>query len=109
MRSSRSRMEVRGAGTVIGGRDGTEAPIGPQGSVERYRGSDLESGLQSPMPVVILWEPSAAASSEDAAASWPGIRWERRIVSQAAHLSLPRVFYSFVENGRAVLSEDMAE
>ena len=67
------------------------------------------------MPVVIVCQSAAAERRSDAPqaddprASWPGIDWERSIVSRSAHLSLPRVLDSFTEGGRAYVIEELPE
>ncbi len=84
--------------------------------MQRYRGFDLKGGQQSPLPVVILCQAAEVPAGgkpnredEPVNDGWPSPEWEKRVLSRASHLSLPRVLDSFCESGRAFLVEELPE
>lgn len=99
------------AGTVIANRYQIGEPTTAHGKVERFKGIDRESGSASAMPVVILCQTAQSrnANANSPNESWPDIEWEKRVLSRASHLSLPRVLDSFEEGGRAWLIEENPE
>jgi serine/threonine protein phosphatase PrpC len=122
---------------LVAGRYRLTELIGERGGVARFRGEDVGAGDPFPVVIVRQAAPEPVkpqpegepdprpasefdfdlpASAEQATeelpdpatpAPWPGVGWEQAVLLRAAHLSLPRLIDSLVEDGFAYLVEEV--
>jgi len=119
-------------GTLIGDRYEARSLINEVGPLQRYRGLDIGSGLESPLPIILLRQvssrlaptvldsglsirvpsppeddPFLADTKVDNIPEWPSLAWEKRLLARTAHLSLPRILDTFDEDGFEYLVEEV--
>jgi protein phosphatase len=120
----------------VAGRYRASELIGERAGVARFRGEDV-GGAGDPLPVIVVRQaippeppapekpapdldsqldfelPTEADQATDDLRSpapsvrWPGVGWEQSVLLRAAHLSLPRLIDSFVEDGFSYLIEEV--
>jgi serine/threonine protein phosphatase PrpC len=66
-----------------------------------------DSELEFNLPVSAAEQATAHIPDQAEPAGWPGVGWEQGVLLRAAHLSLPRLIDSFVEDGFSYLVEEV--
>jgi PPM family protein phosphatase len=97
-------------GSIVGGRYRIDEFVRAQLGVQRYRGVDLQSNPETPMPIALLCQISGGSSeAAETGEDWPTIAWEKRVLARSSHLTLPRVLDSFEQDERTFLIEEQPE